>query len=92
VTAFEVGPMPDVASYAASGLGILIMTASMVGNRQNADAPYAVLRLADEKARHPVAVVHRDPRPSAPAARALLTMIAERRQRGAQGLRAVVGA
>jgi DNA-binding transcriptional LysR family regulator len=80
VTAFELGPLPDLARYAGSGLGTLIATRDL-GRRAKGSSDVAVLRLSDPKALHPIGFVHREPVPTSPAARAFLDAFSAHRRR-----------
>jgi DNA-binding transcriptional LysR family regulator len=71
--AFELSTSDAVVRFVALGFGAAVVP------RSAAAAPpenVAVLELADPAARHPIALVHRHPAPSAPSARALLTLLA----------------
>jgi DNA-binding transcriptional LysR family regulator len=60
-----------VVRYVGLGLGVAVVPASAAAGH----VEVAVLPLDDPSARHPVSLVHRRPAPSAPAARAFLTLL-----------------
>ena len=60
---------PEVASK------MLVAAMGLIGILTPAQREHLVLPLDDPGARHPVSLVHRSPHPSAPAARAFLTLL-----------------
>ena len=71
--AFELGTPDAVARYAGLGLGAGLVPAS----RARADGRVAVLSLDDQRARHPIGLVHWAPAPETPSARAFLAVVLE---------------
>lgn len=71
--AFELSTSDAVLRFVALGFGPALVPASAVAGRAE---DVAVLQLADTAARHPVCLVHRDPEPAAPSARAFLALLA----------------
>jgi DNA-binding transcriptional LysR family regulator len=71
--AFELSTSDAVVRFVALGFGPAVVPRSAVAVRPE---DVAVLELADPSARHPIALVHRHPEPSAPSARAFLTLLA----------------
>jgi DNA-binding transcriptional LysR family regulator len=69
--AFALDTSEAVVRYVGLGLGVAIVPRSAAAGHEEV----AVLRLDDAAARHPVGLVHRDPEPSAPAARAFLALL-----------------
>jgi len=69
--AFALDTSEAVVRYVALGLGVAVVPASTAAGQPDV----AVLPLDDPGARHPVSLVHRSPHPSAPAARAFLTLL-----------------
>ena len=70
--AFELATSAAVVRFVALGFG-----AAVVPRSATTAAPddVAVLEFADPAARHPIGLVHRSPEPSAPSARAFLTLL-----------------
>jgi DNA-binding transcriptional LysR family regulator len=69
--AFALDTSDAVVRYVGLGLGVAVVPASAAAGH----VEVAVLPLDDPSARHPVSLVHRRPEPSAPAARAFLTLL-----------------
>jgi DNA-binding transcriptional LysR family regulator len=67
--AFELSTSEAVVRYAALGFGAAIVPLSAT-----VGTGLTVLTLADRRARHPVSLIHRHPEPSAPSARAFLSL------------------
>ena len=67
--AFELSTSEAVVRFVRLGFGPAVVPRSAVV------AGLAVHQLADPEARHPIALVHRDPAPSAPSARAFLALL-----------------
>ncbi|MDO5683436.1 MAG: LysR family transcriptional regulator [Propionibacteriaceae bacterium] len=82
--AFEVATTDEQIRYAALGMGFALVPTSTVDPGQLRHQ-VAVLRVSDADLRHPLALVHRRPAPTSPAARALLTEILGRFQGDAEG-------
>ncbi len=72
--AFEVATTDESIRYASLGMGFALVPRSTVELDQLRHH-VAVLSLEGARLRHPVALVHRRPRPTSPAARALVSMI-----------------
>jgi DNA-binding transcriptional LysR family regulator len=72
--AFELGTSESVVRFAGLGFGAALVPASSAARATGV----AVLTLTDPDARHPISLVHREPEPSAPSARAFLTLLMER--------------
>jgi DNA-binding transcriptional LysR family regulator len=72
-SAFELSTSDAVVRFVALGFGPAVVPRSAVAARPD---DVAVLELADPGA-HPIGRVHRHPEPSAPSARAFLTLLAE---------------
>jgi DNA-binding transcriptional LysR family regulator len=72
--AFELGTSESVVRFAGLGFGAALVPASSVATATSV----AVLTLTDPDARHPISLVHREPEPSAPSARAFLALLLER--------------
>jgi DNA-binding transcriptional LysR family regulator len=68
--AFELSTSDAVVRYVALGFGAAIVPLSSA-----ARTDVAVLALADPLARHPVSLIHRQPAPSAPSARAFIALL-----------------
>ncbi|MDO5499037.1 MAG: LysR family transcriptional regulator [Propionibacteriaceae bacterium] len=75
--AFEVATTDELIRFAALGMGFAFVPQSTVEPGQVRHRVVA-LRLADADLRHPVALVHRRPAPTSPAARALISEILDR--------------
>lgn len=75
--AFEVATTDEQIRYAALGMGFALVPTPTVEPGQLRH-PVAVLEIVGEPIRHPVALVHRRPAPTSPAARALITEILDR--------------
>ncbi|WP_432560595.1 LysR family transcriptional regulator [Granulicoccus sp. GXG6511] len=75
--AFEVATTDEQIRYAALGMGFAFVPTSTVESSQ-VRHPVAVLRVTDAELKHPVALVHRRPAPTSPAARALIAEILDR--------------
>jgi DNA-binding transcriptional LysR family regulator len=69
--AFELGTSESVVRFVGLGFGAALAPSSAVGT----PADVSVLTLSDPAARHPIALVHQAPRPSAPSARAFLKLV-----------------
>jgi DNA-binding transcriptional LysR family regulator len=69
--AFELGALPDVIRLVRLGLGVAVVPRPSVPD----EAGIVALELDDPDARHPVSLIHRDPAPGAPAARAFLAAL-----------------
>jgi DNA-binding transcriptional LysR family regulator len=77
--AFELSTSDAVVRFVALGFGAALVPRSAAeAQREDVD----VLDLADPAARHPIGLVHRRPEPSAPSARAFLTLLAASEARG----------
>lgn len=72
--AFEVATTDEQIRYASLGMGFALVPEPTVGPGQVRNR-VGVLRLLDAELRHPVALVHRRPAPTSPAARALIAQI-----------------
>jgi DNA-binding transcriptional LysR family regulator len=70
--AFELGTSQGLVRFVGLGFGAAIVPRSAA---QGADV--VVLELADRAARHPISLLHQQPEPSAPAARAFLALLPE---------------
>jgi DNA-binding transcriptional LysR family regulator len=70
--AFELSTSAAVVRFVALGFGAAVVPRSAATARPE---DVAVLELADPAARHPIGLVHRSPEPSAPSARAFLTLL-----------------
>jgi DNA-binding transcriptional LysR family regulator len=70
--AFELGTSDAVVRFVGLGFGPAVVPRSAAAARPH---DVAVLPLADPAARHPIGLVHRQPEPAAPAARAFLTIL-----------------
>jgi DNA-binding transcriptional LysR family regulator len=70
--AFELGTSDAVVRFVGLGFGPAVVPRSAAATRPS---DVAVLPLADPAARHPIGLVHRQPEPAAPAARAFLTIL-----------------
>src|SRR6478609_9638314 len=68
--AFELSTSDNVVRFVQLGFGVALVPRSSVRGR---DVP--ARRLSDDRARHPVSLVHRSPAPSAPAAQAFLALL-----------------
>lgn len=75
--AFEVATTDESIRYAALGMGFAFVPTSTLEPGQ-VRHPVAALRVTDVDLRHPVALVHRRPAPTSPAARALIAEILDR--------------
>jgi DNA-binding transcriptional LysR family regulator len=71
--AFELSTSDAVVRFVALGFGPAVVPRSAAAARPG---DIAVLELADPAARHPIGLIHRHPEPSAPSARAFLTLLA----------------
>jgi DNA-binding transcriptional LysR family regulator len=71
--AFELSTSDAVVRFVALGFGPAVVPRSAAAARPE---DVAVLDLADPAARHPIGLVHRQPEPSAPSARAFLALLA----------------
>jgi DNA-binding transcriptional LysR family regulator len=71
--AFELCTSDAVVRFVALGFGPAVVPRSAVTARPE---DVAVRDLADPAARHPIGLVHRQPEPSAPSARAFLALLA----------------
>jgi DNA-binding transcriptional LysR family regulator len=71
--AFELSTSDAVIRFVALGFGAALVPRSAATNRLD---DVAVFELADPAARHPISMVHRRPEPTAPSARAFLTLLA----------------
>ena len=71
--AFELSTSDAVVRFVALGFGPALVPRSAATARPD---DVAVLELADPAARHPISLVHRHPGPTAPSARAFLTLLA----------------
>src|SRR6266542_3688056 len=71
--AFELSTSDAVVRFVALGFGPAVVPRSAAATRPHA---VAVLELADPAARHPISLIHRHPEPTAPSARAFLTLLA----------------
>jgi DNA-binding transcriptional LysR family regulator len=69
--AFELGTSESVVHFVGLGFGAAVVPASAVGTAVDV----SVLPLDDPDARHPIALVHQAPEPSAPSARAFLGLV-----------------
>jgi DNA-binding transcriptional LysR family regulator len=69
--AFELSTSEAVVRFVGLGFGAAVVPRSAAVLADDV----AVWELADPEARHPIALVHRDPVPSAPSARALLDLL-----------------
>lgn len=69
--AFELGTSEAVVRFVGLGFGAALVPLSATSGRPGV----AVLRLTDALAQHPVSLVHRQPAPSAPSARAFLALL-----------------
>ncbi len=69
--AFELGTSEAVVRFVGLGFGAALVPLSATSGRSGV----AVLRLTDPLAQHPVSLVHRQPEPSAPSARAFLALL-----------------
>jgi DNA-binding transcriptional LysR family regulator len=67
--AFELSTSEAVVRYVGLGFGAAVVPLSAVG------ADVRLLRLPDPQARHPVSLIHRQPEPSAPSARAFIALL-----------------
>ena len=70
--AFELSTSEAVVRFVALGFGPAVVPRSAAAARADA---LDMLELADPAARHPIGLVHRQPEPSAPSARAFLTLL-----------------
>lgn len=75
--AFEVATTDEAIRYASLGMGFALVPEPTVAPGQ-LRSRVAVLRIAEVDLRHPVALVHRSPSPTSPAARALVAEILAR--------------
>ncbi|HHV22721.1 MAG TPA: LysR family transcriptional regulator [Propionibacterium sp.] len=75
--AFEVATTDEQIRYAALGMGFALVPTSTVEPGQ-VRHPVTVLRVDGAELKHPVALVHRRPAPTSPAARALIAEILDR--------------
>jgi len=71
--AFELSTSDAVVRFVALGFGPAVVPRSAAATRPH---DVAVLELADAAARHPISLIHRHPEPTAPSARAFLTLLA----------------
>jgi DNA-binding transcriptional LysR family regulator len=69
--AFELSTSEAVVRFVRLGFGPAVVPRSAVASVSG----LVVQELADPEARHPIALVHRDPAPSAPSARAFLALL-----------------
>jgi len=69
--AFELGTSDAVVRFVGLGFGAALVPLSATSGR----SAVAVLGLTDALAQHPVCLVHRQPEPSAPSARAFLALL-----------------
>jgi DNA-binding transcriptional LysR family regulator len=69
--AFELTTSESVVRFVALGFGAALVPASAAGTHPEV----RILDLADRDAGHPVSLIHRDPEPSAPSARAFLALL-----------------
>ena len=69
--AFELGTSDAVVRFVGLGFGAALVPLSATSGRSGV----ASLRLTDALAQHPVCLVHRQPEPSAPSARAFLALL-----------------
>jgi DNA-binding transcriptional LysR family regulator len=69
--AFELGASDAVVRFVGLGFGSAVVPASAAADRTD----IRVLRLNDPAALHPVSLIHRNPEPSAPSARAFLALL-----------------
>ena len=69
--AFELGTSDAVVRFVGLGFGAALVPLSATSGRSGV----ASLRLTDALAQHPVSLVHRQPEPSAPSARAFLALL-----------------
>jgi DNA-binding transcriptional LysR family regulator len=69
--AFELGTSDSVVRFAGLGFGAALVPASAAASSTDV----RVLTLPDPGARHPISLVHRAPEPSAPSARAFLSLL-----------------
>ncbi len=74
--AFELSTSDAVVRFVGLGFGPAIVPRSAAVPRSATVDGLDVLPLADAAARHPIALVHRAPAPSAPSARAFLDLLA----------------
>jgi DNA-binding transcriptional LysR family regulator len=70
--AFELSTSEAVVRFVALGFGPAVVPRSAAAARPD---DVAGLEIADPAARHPISLVHRHPAPSAPSARAFLTLL-----------------
>jgi DNA-binding transcriptional LysR family regulator len=71
--AFELGTSESVVRFVGLGFGAALVPPSAIG----ATSDVIELPLRDRDGRHPIALVHQAPRPSAPSARAFLELLRE---------------
>lgn len=76
--AFEVATTDESIRYASLGMGFALVPQPTVAPGQLRNQ-VSVLRISDAKLHHPVALVHRRPAPTSPAARVLVEEILARR-------------
>jgi DNA-binding transcriptional LysR family regulator len=69
--AFELATSDAVVRFVGLGFGAAVVPRSAVAGADDV----TVLELADPAARHPISLVHRQPEPSAPSARAFLRLL-----------------
>jgi DNA-binding transcriptional LysR family regulator len=69
--AFELATSDAVVRFVALGFGVAVVPRSAAARSDDV----SVLELADPTARHPISLIHRHPEPSAPSARAFLTLL-----------------
>jgi DNA-binding transcriptional LysR family regulator len=69
--AFELGASDAVVRFVGLGFGSAVVPASAAAGRTD----IRVLGLRDQAALHPVSLIHRNPAPSAPGARAFLSLL-----------------
>ena len=70
--AFELSTSAALVRFVALGFGAAVVPRSAAAVRPD---DVVVLEFADAAARHPIGLVHRSPEPSAPSARAFLTLL-----------------
>src|SRR4051795_2983130 len=71
--AFELGTSESVVRFVGLGFGAALVPPSAIG----ATSEVVELALSDGDAKHPIALVHQAPQPSAPSARAFLELLQE---------------
>jgi DNA-binding transcriptional LysR family regulator len=71
--AFELGTSESVVRFAGLGFGAALVPVSAAATANGV----SVLALGDPEARHPISLVHRQPEPSTPSARAFVALLRE---------------